>query len=75
MEFWDTLGKFYSETRSKRLEIRENIIVLFNIAEIKIAFTDTEISKILRISRRLGENWGGPGEILRPDSDSATQNP
>ena len=38
--------KFYSEIRTKRLEIRENIIVLFNIAYITIAFTDTEISKI-----------------------------
>ena len=40
-----------------------------------IALTDTEISKISRISPRLGENWGGPGEILRPDSDLAAQNP
>ena len=32
MEFWGTLGKFYSETRTKQLEIGENIIVLFNIA-------------------------------------------
>ena len=51
-----------------RLEIRVNIIVLFNIALIKIAFTDTDIYKISRISPRLGE-------ILRPDSDSAAQNP
>ena len=32
VEFWGTLGKFDSEIRTKRLEIRENIIVLFNIA-------------------------------------------
>ena len=67
VEFWGTLGKFYSEIRTKRLEIRENIIVLFNIAYIKIAFTDTEISKILRISSRLGGKLGGPEEILRTD--------
>ena len=68
MEFGGTLEKFYSEIRTMRLEIRVNIIVLFNIALIKIAFTDTDIYKISRISPRLGE-------ILRPDSDSAAQNP
>ena len=29
----------------------------------KIAFTDTEISKISRISPRLGEYWGVQGEF------------
>ena len=33
-----------------------------------------DISKISRISPRPGEIWGGPGEILRPDSGSEAQN-